>query len=138
MNAKSTKAKAAKKKPAAKRRAKPAKRSAKTRGRLKNISEVRRYFHRNEDPIFFISATNFNLLGIDEWCRNYKFINYLDCYDGRHPNTFVPTEQPHPEFESIEDINAYLLEHKEVIDFIRSKGGKQKAVFLMFDERVEK
>ena len=138
MNAKATKAKTAKKKSAAKRRAKPVKRAAPAKDRLKNISEVRRYFHRNEDPIFFISATNFNLLGIDEWCRNYKYINYLDCYDGRHPNTFVPTEQPHPEFESIEDINAYLLEHKEVIDFIKSKGGKPKAVFLMFDERVEK
>lgn len=106
--------------------------------KLKNISEIRRYFHRNETPIFFISATNFNLLGIDEWCRNFKYINYIDCYDGRHPNVLVPTEQAHPEFESIEDINAYLLEHKEVIDYIKSKGGKPKAVFLMFDERVEK
>lgn len=106
--------------------------------KLKNISEVRRYFHRNETPIFFISATNFNLLGIDEWCRNFKYINYIDCYDGRHPNTFVPTEGAHPEFESIEDINAYLLEHKEVIDYMKSKGKKPKAVFLMFDERVEK
>jgi hypothetical protein len=106
--------------------------------KLKNISEVRRYFHRNETPIFFISATNFNLLGIDEWCRNFKYINFIDCYDGRHPNTFVPSEQDHPEFESIEDINAYLLEHKAVIDFMKSKGKKPKAVFLMFDERVEK
>ncbi len=106
--------------------------------RLRNISEVRRYFHRNEDPIYFISATNFNLLSIDEWCRNFKFISYLDCYDGRHPNSFVPSEQPHPEFDSIEDICAYLLEHKEVIDFIKSRGGKPKAVFLMFDERIEK
>ncbi len=126
---------AAKPKTAAKAKA-PARRSKKVR--LKNISEVRRYFHRNEDPIFFISATNFNLLGIDEWCRNFKYINYIDCFDGRHPNVFVPTEQEHPEFESIEDINAYLLEHKEVIDFIKSKGGKPKAVFLMFDQRVEK
>jgi hypothetical protein len=114
------------------------KKATRKKEHLENISEMRRYFHRNEDPIFFISATNFNLLGIDEWCRNFKYINYIDCYDGRHPNTFVPTEQPHPEFESIEDINAYLLEHKEVIDFIRSKGGKPKAVFLMFDKRVEK
>jgi hypothetical protein len=35
---------------------------------LNNITEIRRFFHRNEDPIYFISATNFNLLGIDEWC----------------------------------------------------------------------
>ena len=34
---------------------------------LNNISEIRRYFHRNEEPIYFVSATNFNLLGIDEW-----------------------------------------------------------------------
>tara|TARA_R110001592_G_scaffold68934_4_gene211400 strand:+ start:38310 stop:39968 length:1659 start_codon:yes stop_codon:yes gene_type:complete len=106
--------------------------------KLKNISEIRRFFHRNEDPIFFISATNFNLLGLDEWCKNFKYINYIDCYDGRHPNVFVPNEHAHAEFESIEDINAYLLEHKEVIDMIKSKGGKPKAVFLMFDARVEK
>ncbi len=120
-------------------RAKPAKKVANSRPKkLRNISEVRRFFHRNETPIYFISATNFNLLGIDEWCRNFKFINYLDCYDGRHPNTFVPSEADHPEFESIEDINAYLLEHKEVIDFIKSRGKNAKAAFLMFDERVEK
>ena len=143
---KTTAKKSAAKKPAAKTAAKksaPKKTARKTPARkrtqrLRNMSEVRRYFHRNEDPIFFISATNFNLLGIDEWCRNFKYINYLDCYDGRHPNTLVPIEQPHPEFESIEDINAYLLEHKQVIDFIKSRGGKPKAVFLMFDERVEK
>jgi len=128
---------AAKKSNARKKAAKKAV-AAKPKVHLKNISEVRRYFHRNDDPIFFISATNFNLLGIDEWCKNFKFINYINCYDNRHPNTFVPSEAPHPEFESIEDIVAYLLEHKEVIDFIKSKGGKPKAVFLMFDERVEK
>ncbi len=134
MNTLPVKQKTPAKKKAAKK--KPAKRAKKVH--LKNISEVRRYFHRNEDPIFFISATNFNLLGIDEWCRNFHYINYIDCYDGRHPNTFVPSENAHPEFESIEDIVAYLLEHKEVIDFMKSKGKNPKAVFLMFDERVEK
>ncbi|SLN61516.1 biotin carboxylase [Oceanibacterium hippocampi] len=106
--------------------------------KLKNISEIRRYFHRNEKPIFFISATNFNLLGIDEWVRNFKYINYLDCYDGRHPNVLCPTEQPHAEFQSIEEINNYLLQHKEVIDAIKRRGGKPKLVFLMFDEETEK
>ena len=115
-----------------------AKKAAPRTKRLRNMSDVRRFFHRNEVPIYFISATNFNLLGIDEWCRNFKFINYIDCYDGRHPNTFVPTERAHPEFDSIEDINAYLLEHKEVIDLIKSRGKKPKAAFLMFDERIEK
>jgi hypothetical protein len=45
---------------------------------LKNISEIRRFFHRNEDPVYFISATNFNLLGLDEWVKNFKYICYID------------------------------------------------------------
>ena len=105
--------------------------------KLNGISDIRRFFHRIETPIYFISATNFNLLGIDEWVKNFKFINYLDCYDGRHPNTFVPSAGPHPEFQSIEDINNYLLQHKEVIDYIKGRGGQPKVVFLMFDETTE-
>ncbi|WP_424990552.1 biotin carboxylase [Fluviibacterium sp. S390] len=105
--------------------------------KLKNISEIRRYFHTNEDPIYFVSATNFNLLGIDEWVKNFKYICYMDCFDGRHPNVLVPSEVPHDEFQSIEDINNYLLQHKEVVDFVRQRGGKPKFVFLMFNEKTE-
>ena len=105
---------------------------------LKNISEIRRYFHRNETPIYFVSATNFNLLGLDEWVKNFKYINYIDCFDGRHPNVLVPSEQPHAEFQSIEDINNYLLQHKEVTDFVGDRPGKPHFVFLMFDEETER
>jgi len=105
--------------------------------KLRNISEIRRFFHRNETPIYFVSATNFNLLGLDEWVKNFKYISYIDCYDGHHPNVFVPSEYPHPQFESIEDINNYLLQHKEVIDYLRRRGGKPKIVFLMFDEKSQ-
>ena len=105
--------------------------------KLKNISDIRRFFHRNDVPIFFISATNFNLLGIDEWVRNFKYINYIDCFDGRHPNVFVPKEMPHEEFQSIEDINNYMLQHPDVKSFIRGRGKKPKAVFLMFDGKTE-
>ncbi len=108
------------------------------RKKLRNISEIRRYFHRNEAPIYFVSATNFNLLGIDEWVRNFKYINYIDCYDGRHPNVFCPPEMPHGEFGSIEDINNYLLQHKAVIDLVQSRGRRPKFVFLMFDGETER
>jgi hypothetical protein len=111
---------------------------ASRRKKLKNISEIRRFFHRNETPIYFVSATNFNLLGLDEWVRNFKYINYIDCFDGQHPNIFVPPKQPHPEFQSIEDINNYLLQRKEVIDKIKTREPDAKFVFLMFDEATEK
>ena len=106
---------------------------------LKGISDIRRYFYRNETPIYFISATNFNLLGADEWIKGFKYICYIECFDGLHPNVFSPKEElPHEEFQSIEDINNYLLEHKEVVDYIKSRGSKGKALFLMFDDRTEK
>ena len=109
---------------------------------LRGVSDIRRFFLRNETPIYFISATNFNLLGADEWIKGFKFICYIECFDGLHPNVFSPVEEiPHDEFQSIEDISNYLLEHKEVSDFIKSrKKGKDagKALFLMFDEKTEK
>ncbi|MFW5394405.1 MAG: hypothetical protein XXXNARYT_000133 [Candidatus Accumulibacter regalis] len=70
---------------------------------ITSMSDLRLFFHRNTRPIYFISATNFNLAGMDERVPHFKHINYIDCYDGRHPNVFVPSEQPHPEFEGIED-----------------------------------
>jgi len=105
---------------------------------LRGLADIRRFFYRNEVPIYFISATNFNLLGADEWVRKFRFICYIECFDGLHPSVFSPKEElPHEEFGSIEDINNYLLEHKEVVDYIKSRGKGGKALFLMFDERTE-
>ena len=106
---------------------------------LKGVHDIRRFFYKNETPIYFISATNFNLLGADEWIKGFRFICYIECFDGLHPNVFSPTEEvPHDEFEGIEDINNYLLQHPEVQNFlaVRKKDGDTgKAMFLMFDEK---
>ena len=83
-----------------------------------------------------MSATAFNLLGIDRWVRNFRFVNYYDSFDGWHPNVIVPKEQTPRAFESIEEIVNYLLGHKEIDDLVRSRGGG-KAAFLMFDEETE-
>jgi hypothetical protein len=108
---------------------------------LKGIADIKEFFRSNQTPIYFISATNFNLLGIDEWINNFKFISHIDCFDGLHPNLFTPkVEVPHEEFQSIEDINNYLLGHPEVIKYIKSRnvnGDLGKALFLMFDEKTE-
>ena len=109
--------------------------------KLKGISDIRRFFYTNDTPVYFISATNFNLLGADEWVKGFKFITYINCFNHQHPNVFTPKEEvPHEEFQSIEDINNYLLEHKEVVDYIRGRGkdgNNGKALFLMFDEKTE-
>ncbi|WP_242158314.1 biotin carboxylase [Aestuariivivens sediminis] len=109
---------------------------------LHGVPNIRRFFYKNEVPLYFISATNFNMLGADEWIKGFKFICQIECFDGEHPNVFSPKEEiPHDEFTSIEDINNYLLQHPEVQDYLktRKKGNKVgKAMFLMFDEETEK
>lgn len=127
----------------AKTKKKVVKKSAKKAApNLNGVADIRRFFHMNETPIYFIGATNFNMLGADEWIKGFKFICHIECFDGQHPNVFSPiTEIPHDEFESIEDINNYLLQHPEVKDYLktRSKGNKAgKVMFLMFDEKTEK
>ena len=92
---------------------------------LNGVPDIRRFFYKNETPLYFISATNFNMLGADEWIKGFKFICHIECFDGLHPNVFSPKEEiPHDEFTSIEDINNYLLQHPEVQDYLnlRKKG----------------
>jgi biotin carboxylase len=103
---------------------------------LRGIAEIRSFFRTNETPVYFVSATAFNLLGIDRWVRNFGFVNYYDSFDGTHPSVFVPKEQSPREFSSIEEICNYLLAHKEVVDHVAERGAG-KVVFLMFDEETE-
>jgi biotin carboxylase len=103
---------------------------------LVGMPAIRNFFRTNETPVYFVSATAFNLLGIDRWVRNFKFVNYYDSFDGWHPNVFVPRERSPRGFESIEEICNYLLGHKEVVDYIGGRG-RGKVAFLMFDEETE-
>lgn len=110
----------------------------KTTAPLRGISEIRAFFRTNETPIYFVSPTAFNLLGIDRWLRSFFYVNYFDSFEGNHPRVFVPQERPYREFESMEEICNYLLGHKEVLDEIDRRGGSGKAVFVMFDDDTEK
>jgi hypothetical protein len=102
---------------------------------LQTMSEIRRFFRTATTPVYFVSATAFNLLGIDRWIPTMRYVNYYDSFDGYHPNVFVPRHHEAPAFESIEEICNYLLSHKDVRDFI-GDNGPGKAVFLMFDEET--
>ncbi|HTG47186.1 MAG TPA: biotin carboxylase [Actinomycetota bacterium] len=104
---------------------------------LTGIPAIRRFFRTNRTPVYFVSATAFNLLGIDRWVPSLRYINYYDSFDGWHPNVFVPKEQTPRSFASIEEIVNYLLGHKEVADLVASRGEGGKAAFLMFDEETE-
>ena len=81
---------------------------------LRTISEIRSFFRTNARPIFFVGPTAFNLLGIDRWVRNFRYLVYYDSWDGAHRRVFTPKNKPFVEFESSEQINNYLLRDREV------------------------
>jgi biotin carboxylase len=108
-----------------------------TPARLRGVSDLREFFRTNQRPIYFISPTAFNLLGIDRWVRGFRYVCYYDSFDGGHPNVFVPADRRAPEFESIEDICNYLLRHPEVRRLVRSHGPGGLATFVMFDAETE-
>jgi biotin carboxylase len=105
--------------------------------KFRGVSDLREFFRTNQTPVYFVSPTAFNLLGIDRWVRNFHYVTYFDSFEGSHPNVFVPVDRAAPEFESIEDICNYLLRHPEVIAWTASHGPGGRVVFVMFDEETE-
>jgi biotin carboxylase len=105
--------------------------------RFRGVSDLRNFFRTNELPIYFVSPTAFNLLGLDRWVRSFRYVSYYDSFDGGHPNVFVPADRRAPEFESIEDICNYLLRHPEVASMMRAEGQGGLVTFVMFDEQTE-
>src|SRR4029434_3509459 len=108
--------------------------------KLKGISDIRTFFRMNEQPIFFIGPTAFNLLGIDRWVRNFGYIVYYDSWDSGHPRVFTPANKPYVEFESSEEINNYLLRDREVQEFMESgapSGLASMVAMVFFNEETE-
>jgi len=103
---------------------------------LRDLSQVYRYFRSSTKPIYFVSPTPYNVLGIDQWVSGFRYISYFDSFDGAHPHLFSPTHSGARDFETFESVNTYLLSNKEVIDYIKRTGIGQ-VLFVMFDEETE-
>ena len=107
------------------------------RRHLNGIAEIRTFFRTNQQPIYFVGPTAFNLLGIDRWVRNFQYIAYYDSWDGQHPRVFTPENRPYIEFESSEQINNYLLRDAEVREYLRRRGGVPMVAMVFFDAETE-
>lgn len=110
---------------------------APTQRKLTSLTEIFTFFRTNQTPIYFVTPAPYNLLGIDQWVGNFEYITYFDSFDGYHPRCVTPTETGSREFKSMEDVGNYLLGHKETADLVKARGGKGKALLIMFDETSE-
>jgi hypothetical protein len=103
---------------------------------ITSIADVRRFWQENRRPIYYFGNAVHHLLGMDGWVGNFAFVCRVDCFEGRHPNLFVPREIERDDVPE-EDVVERLLRHPEVADHIRARGGDPVALFLLFDERAE-
>jgi len=109
---------------------------ARKRPKLTSLSDIYAFFRKNETPIWMVSPTAYNLLGLGRWINRFEYITYFDSFDASHPKITVPREHGPHEFRSIEDVNNYLLRHREVREKILSRG-KGLMLLVMFDEETE-
>jgi hypothetical protein len=98
-----------------------------SRRQLNGLSDVRAFFHTNEVPLYFISPTPFNLLGIDRSVRNFLYLTYFDSFEGEHPRVFVPRRRDRIDFGSMGHVCNHLLRNPEILEFIADRGPGGKA-----------
>lgn len=106
--------------------------------KLKGLSDIYRFFRDNDTPIYFISPTAYNILGLGQWIKEFSYITYFDSFDGGHFRVTNPTLEQSREFESMEDMVNYLVSHKDSVDMFERKGSQGKILTVMFDETTEK
>ena len=110
--------------------------TGKTTRTLTSLTGIYAFFRQNQTPITFLSPTPYNILGLGRWINRFEYINFFDSFDGSHPKITVPREHGSHEFRSIEDVNNYLLRHKEVRAKLKERGPGY-LLLVMFDEETE-
>ena len=104
--------------------------------KLTSLSDIYEYFRTLKTPIYFVSGTPFNILGLGQHVPSLRYISYFDCFDGHHYRVMTPVADKEPDFSCMEDVVNYLLAHEEVNNFV-DKNGKGLMLTVMFDEESE-
>ncbi len=106
---------------------------------ISTIEQAQAYFQKQNDSFYFVSASNFNLMSIHNWVNNWFNVNVIDCYHGKNSSVLLPGYSSAPLFESIEQINEFLLGNKQIVEHIKEqqKTGTTNVMFLFYNEELE-
>ncbi len=105
--------------------------------KLNGLTEIYKFFRTYKKPIYFVSASPFNILGLGQLVPTLRYINYFDCFDGVHHRVFTPKDRVAPEFTSLEDVVNYLLTHQETNDYMAKQEAGGHMLAVMFDQKTE-
>jgi len=104
---------------------------------LKTFEEVITHFKTTTTPYYFVSPTSFNLIGLDTWIPTLRYITFIDTFDKHHPHVMIPSRTETPVFNHLEEINEYLLGHKEIVDHLLAEKITPHILFLFFNTDLE-
>lgn len=108
---------------------------------LRSLKDIKSYFQTRDRKCYFISPTNFNMLGLHDWVKGWVNINMIDCFDGAHPQVFLQKDDYSKVFQSLEEVNEYLLSAPAVQNHLKAHAPqgsvKDQALFLFFNPELE-
>ena len=107
---------------------------------MQTTHDIKKYLQQDSTVYYFISATNFNLMMMGDWLKNWFNINLIDCYNQQNNTLLTPEYQETPLFKDIESINHFLLGNKKMIDHIEQQKKNNveiKILFLFYDKALE-
>jgi len=106
---------------------------------ISTIEQAQTYFQQQNNSFYFVSASNFNLMSIHNWVNNWFNVNIIDCYHGNNDSVLLPDYASIPLFESIEQINEFLLGNKQIVEHIKEQQetGTANVMFLFYNEALE-
>lgn len=106
--------------------------------KLNGLSEIYHYFSNYKKPIYFVSASPLNILGLGQFIPSLRYISYFDCFDGIHHRIFSPKSRSTDEFTCLEDVVNHLLKHPETKEFMSERGKSGLMLAVMFDQETQK
>lgn len=108
---------------------------------LRTLDEVKAYLAESPQPVFYLSRSATNLLGVDRAVGGFRYITLHDSWDGAHPRNFSPTNVPRLEPRGNINIVNWMLQNPQVQQHIAEhtpEGYTPQVVIAMFDESTER
>lgn len=97
---------------------------------LNSIDEIKEFFQNNLIPIYYVSLTKINLLNINKWVKNFKYITLDD--------EFYSRKLKDHDLELNQNLFAnVILSDKRLTDEIKTSINKPSFVFLKYNASTE-
>lgn len=108
---------------------------------LRTLAEIKSYLAESPQPIFYLSRSATNLLGVDRAVTGFRYITLSDSWDGANPRCFSPSDVPKLEPRGNVNVVNWLLRNAQVQEHIRANtpaGFTPQIAIAMFNDESER